>query len=822
MTLDLRACLTAKSEEGRVTKEKAERAINRFEELNKALGDALEAGNRLEIEQADAFRRQQWTRLNELVKQNEVISRLDRNENVAEQRIARSLFDFTTSGQINEQSVFRNYEAVRKTTLAMISQTIERFEPRAAGLLDPENTTAGETKMRAVVREVFGEDSKDAEAKEMAQGISQGLEFLRQEFNRNGGNIDKREDFGMPQLHDSQRVSQVSKEEWVSEIKPLLDRRKMIDFDTGEQMTEEQIDDLLSESYDNITTHGLSDFDPTRGIAGGSKLTSRRQHMRFLQFRSADDWFEYQRKFGPNDGNIMTTLTGHIDKMSADIAQMRVLGPNPRSTLDAFARTVRNRSGKRLENLLENNLREVSGEANQPETPAGMGQKIAGAGIAARNFLTSSLLGQAFFSSLVDIPFSQMAASHAGLRPVRLIGRHARLMRNTRAGQRHLNRLQLVNESQIDKAMAASRVSGEVLGTRGVPGLSRRIADVVMRASFLQPWTDMARGAFGEEFLATLTENAGRTLGELETPLQNTLRRNGIDEAKWDTIRNAPRFQMDDRGTDIIRPFEVMEQDRETAFALQRMISSETEFAVPTGLSTVRAEMRRGTPPGTLAGEFLRSASLFKNFVGTVTALQFGRFAQIEGGLNKARYGVLLAMTTGAMGLVAESLANLADGKEPPVIDPTTPEGRANLAKSLWRAGSFGILSDLVFTDFDRFGTSLGETLMGPVVSEIVGPGLNLTAGNLRTLLTEEGALREPLRSTDAGRDLVEFVQGLTPGQNLWWSNLAVQRLFFDEAQKLVDPEAARSFRRIEQSAEERGTDFFEGAEPGEALGLGE
>jgi len=822
MTLDLRACLEAKSDEGLLTKEKAERAADRFEQLQAQFASALEAGNKLEAEQADAFRRQQWTRLNELVRQNEVISRLDRNPDVAEQRVARSLFDFTTSGQISEQSVFRNYTAVRQTALSMISKAIERFEPRAAGLLDPENTTAGETKMRAIVRELFSEDSKDAEAKEMAQGISEGLEFLRQEFNRNGGNIDKREDFGMPQLHDTNRVAQVSKDEWIRTISPLLDRDKMIDFDTGERMSESQIDELLRESYDNITTSGLTEFDPTQGIAGGGKLTTRRQHMRFLQFRSADDWFEYQRQFGPNGGNIVTTLTGHIDKMSADIAQMRVLGPNPRNTLQAFSRTVRQRSGKRLDNLLENNLREVNGEANQPETPAGAGQTIAGAGIAARNFLTSSLLGQAFFSALVDVPFSAMAASQAGLRPSRVARRHARFMADRKDSQKHLNRLQLVNESQIEKGMAASRVSGEVLGTRGVAGLSRRAADVVMRASFLQPWTDMARGAFGEEFLATLTENAGRSLDELDPILRRTLERNGIDESKWESIRKAPRFDMDGKGTDIIRPLEVLESDREASFALQRMIASETEFAVPTGLSTVRAEMRRGTPPGTLAGEFLRSASLFKNFIGTVTALQFGRFAQIEGGLNKARYGTLLALTTGGMGLVAENFAALADGKEPPSIDPTTAEGRTNLFQGMWRAGSFGVLSDLVFTDFDRFGTSLGENLMGPVVSELLGPGINLTAGNLRTLLTEEGALREPLRSTDAGRDLVEFVQGMTPGQNLWWTNLAVQRLFFDNAQKLADPEAARSFRRIRQNAEEQGTDFFEGAAPGETLGLGQ
>lgn len=817
MTLDLAGCLRAKSEEGRITKDKAEQAINRFRELSRTRDNALVAGDQLAVEQAERLRRKQWTRLNELLKQNDAIRRIDENaDRVSAGQLASSFFEFLTSLKVREKSISREWESVRANAQAMMTDVISRFEERAVGLIDPERTEAGRAKQENIVREAFGVDSGDPDAKELTKGIKEAMEYLRVQFNREGGNISFREDFGLPQLHDSNQVAQVSKDEWINRIWPLLDREKMIDENTGEPMTDDVLIPLLQDTYDAIVTSGLSRLDPTTGGIEGAGFVTKRQHMRFLQFRSPEDWIEYQRQFGPNEGNVVTTVNSHIDKMAADIATMRVLGPNPRATMQVAADTIKQRKGGvDTQDAMEALLRESTGEANSPADPNN--SFWAGAGVARRNLLQSAILGQAFFSALTDFPFSQMAARFAGLPQTRLARRQMDLFIRQGSSRRMAMRLGLGAMGAVEKAQAAARVSGETLGTRGVAGATRRINDVVMRASLLQPWTESARWAFGTEFLATLTEKAdeGATFRDLNPGLQRTFKRNGITEADWNVIRNSERFVDPETGADFIRPLEVRGVDEEVGGKLQRMISAEGEFAVPSNLKSARALLRQGTRPGTFGGELIRDLGLLKNFVTTVTMLQWGRFAQIDGGLNKLRYGGALLGTTGSVGVLAEQLDAIAGGQEPPTIDPTTVEGRSNLQRGLWRAGTFGVLGDLVLTDFEEFGSSVGSDLAGPVFSEIVEPGVTLTAGNVQTLFTEEGALREPLASTDAGRDLVSFAQGLTPGQNLWWAKLGVERMVFDQLQKLADPEAERSFRRQEQRAEEQGSAFIPGLEPG-------
>ncbi len=50
----------------------------------------------------------------------------------------------------------------------------------------------------------------------------------------------------------------------------------------------------------------------------------------------------------------------------------------------------------------------------------------------------------------------------------------------------------------------------------------------------------------------------------------------------------------------------------------------------------------------------------------------------------------------------------------------------------------------------------------------------------------------------------------MTPGRSLWYARLAMERLIFDEMQKMIDPTANAAFRRIERRAlRERGQSFF-------------
>ncbi len=53
----------------------------------------------------------------------------------------------------------------------------------------------------------------------------------------------------------------------------------------------------------------------------------------------------------------------------------------------------------------------------------------------------------------------------------------------------------------------------------------------------------------------------------------------------------------------------------------------------------------------------------------------------------------------------------------------------------------------------------------------------------------------------NAGRELSRFVEANMPGRSLWYGRLAMERLIFDELEAAIDPNAAKSFRRIEQGA---------------------
>ena len=59
----------------------------------------------------------------------------------------------------------------------------------------------------------------------------------------------------------------------------------------------------------------------------GKALHNRRLDHRFLAFKSADDWMEYQARFG--NGDPYKTMLDHINSMSRDIAMLKILGPNP-------------------------------------------------------------------------------------------------------------------------------------------------------------------------------------------------------------------------------------------------------------------------------------------------------------------------------------------------------------------------------------------------------------------------------------------------------------------------------------------------------------
>jgi nuclear transport factor 2 (NTF2) superfamily protein len=65
-------------------------------------------------------------------------------------------------------------------------------------------------------------------------------------------------------------------------------------------------------------------------------------------------------------------------------------------------------------------------------------------------------------------------------------------------------------------------------------------------------------------------------------------------------------------------------------------------------------------------------------------------------------------------------------------------------------------------------------------------------------------------KPTKFGAEAVRFAERYQPGGSLWYTRLAMERLIFDELERMADPDAAPRFRRIEQRARrETGQQFF-------------
>ncbi|MEJ0043177.1 MAG: hypothetical protein WDM81_13615 [Rhizomicrobium sp.] len=93
----------------------------------------------------------------------------------------------------------------------------------------------------------------------------------------------------------------------------------------------------------------------------------------------------------------------------------------------------------------------------------------------------------------------------------------------------------------------------------------------------------------------------------------------------------------------------------------------------------------------------------------------------------------------------------------------------------------------------NAYGRGLPETIGGPV-GAFLGDTLKLTAGNV--VKGAEAAAGQDNVQIHLGRDLVDYGRRYLPGGNIWYAQLAVQRLLYDRLALWADPDAkARTLR---------------------------
>ncbi|GGD73843.1 hypothetical protein [Croceicoccus mobilis] len=652
-------------------------------------------------------------------------------------------------------------------------------------LADHSSNLLGKVRNKAqlsdIVRELFGENTGNASARELAQAWSDAAEMLRMRFNAAGGDIGRLERWGLPQAHDSQAVRKAGFDAWRAEILPRLDPERMIDKTTGQPFTPEALDGALREIFETIRSDGMNKVE-NPGAAGGKSMANQRGDARFFVFRSADDWMAYSEAFGA--GNAFDAMMGHIDMLSRDIAMMEVLGPNPNATIDWVKGSI-DKSAKidqapnsaapeaahKGAAVIDRLWRELKGENSRPES-----RKLALAFSSLRSLQTAAKLGGAFLSGFSDQAFSMTTRAFNGLSIASSVTDHMKLFRpGSKADQLAAVRLGLIADEWSSRTASQNRYLAEELTGE----VSRRLAEGVLRVSGLSRWTQTGRWAFGMEYLGHVTAEAGKSWDNLHPAFRGSLERYGIDAAGWDAIRATPTVM--EKGVPWIKPDTIA--DRELGDRLLEAVLTETDYAVPVPDLRTRAVMNSVAPKGTIPGELIRSAAQFKGF-GVSIALMHGRRIMEAGGWKGAGYAAGLVGLSTVIGGISVLSKDIAAGRDPREVD-----GNFWLA-SMLQGGGLGIFGDFVNSANSRFGGGITQTLAGPMAQDVDG------------ILNIAHSKKPAAKAVKEGSSLI-------PGQSLWYLSLAFDRMVADQLYEAADPDYRKSWKRMDRWADEQGTQYW-------------
>lgn len=551
---------------------------------------------------------------------------------------------------------------------------------------------------RAFVRAVIDGTSDNPLAMKMAKEWAEASEFMRERFNKFGGDVGRIRKGGyLPQSHDAKAIRNTPKKEWVNFIRNLLDDETL-----------EQVD--LDYVYDTISTGGLNKLSITEagGLKGGGRgKSTAKKHadQRQLFFKDGESWIKYQEKFGNPDP--MSVIDDHIRTMTTDMAMVEIFGPNPQNMFDTLKdivireRTLKgDKDPSRGLDMTEMMFNVVSGKVDRDEGK----MMIAPLLQTTRAMNTASLLTSATLSTITDIPSFMINAGYLKMNPGTTL---ANFFKNLLNGYKKAP----FQEQQM-MGLGADVFSSEI--TRRFSELGNgfwaKASEVVMRSTMMNILTESSRMAFKTQYFHKLLN--GRKITDL-TPDEH--------------------------------------------IKILAEVNEQADYAVIMGNARSRAITTGGRAKGTISGELSRTATQFMTFPITFMQQHGARVFRQGNMSSRIAYGsalFTLATLGGSIAMISKDTAkgyDLRDG-----MNPFSDEYDTKTKLKFWGAaaaqgGGLGFLGDLFFSDQTRFGNSVAPSTLGPTAG-LVEDFTKLTIGNLQELGNPD------VESTHFGSELVEFI----------------------------------------------------------------
>lgn len=647
-----------------------------------------------------------------------------------------------------------------------------------------------------------GEPTSDASAKALADAVNDANEWTRKKLNSYGYSIGKRENWGLPHTHNKITIGTAGFEKWSAFIDPMLDWEKMVNPKTGMAFGERPPDtfrrEFLKGAFDSIV-YGRDSKNPQWGGSGEGAALERH---RTFDFINTDKWIEYNNAYGSADPH--STLLQHFDQMARHIAMARKFGPNAETAIDYLSQLVAQKNRQDGAGVVQamkaqggvalarGMIRVIEGGLS----PNGwLGAQSARFFSTTRKVLTSALLERAVIISIPsDLNSARLAAQSIGMNPDNFMSTYVNLMKEAAAGggmtRDDLLRAQHIAESWANPGVTSSRFQQEYPAA----AFAELLSNAAMKIQGQTAHTDSAKLAWAWGMAGQMAGDAGKTFGQLNPLMRNAMQAAGIEPADWDLFRNSGGMFTASNGATFLSPLSWLQTTTLAAdqadplfLKMQSFVEKWTELAVPSRSLIAQGVMdprAYGLAPGSAPYEVIKSAGMFKSFVGAFVVNQSRIFTMKQGAAAKAAYVGDLLLSTTMVGALAIQINEMLMGRDPrPMNDDMF------WLNALIKGGGLGPVGDILTTGTSSWGGGIQSYLAGPI-PQVVGDGLKLTLGNIAQAYAQ--AMDGDDIDTNVMVEAMDFIRRYTP---MWHSPAAlggagIDRILGDQFQLLLDPES--------------------------------
>lgn len=620
----------------------------------------------------------------------------------------------------------------------------------------------------------------ESTVKKLSEQWKESADTLKALRNKAGGKIGTLEDWIIPQSHDKLKMRKSGKEQWIKDTINKLDRTRIEREQNG------KLEDILDKAYDNITAREIE-----RVQGGTSVLAKRKEYDRVLHFKDGESIINYNKQYGNED--VFSIMDSHIRQQSNEIAQLQILGPNPDATYENLKALARKEGmGSTKESLLDSLYNVATGKVDGDDVVDTLDKYMAGIGGTFRAVQIASKLGSATLSAIADVSNILVSGGYRNINGVKIFGRGlgTLLQEAVTIGKVGKN-TELASRIGIISEFANASLTNTRYAEMGT-GWSQRRAENVLRASGLGAWTNSLRVSFGLELAANFAENFGKKFDDI--PFSRMLEEYGITEKEWNIIRKSqPKTIQQAKFLDINKLYDI---DENLGYRVSEMINQEVNSFVVAPNYRARVFTTWGAKKGTFKGEAARNMMLFRSFSISVTMMHLNRMGTMNT-TNKLMYGSGVLVSGVVFGSIALWANDIVTGKTPRDFDRLQM-----IPEALAKSGGLGILGDYFLgEDKSRYGHSWASTLIGVPASTIEDISKTLYD-------TAEVAIgnKEPSKHI---ADTYNRAKSYIPGQNLWYTRLAIEQTLGKAINEMIDPDYHKKIRRRKKALRTRGQELI-------------